>query len=138
MRASEKPTPARIARRPPLPPRKNDSITSCDGLEEHRTNDSSNRIVKRGVGEIGENLVHAARRFDAAGLAYHPCRNSGHGRVARNGVEHHRSGRNSRAAADFDVAQHLGASADQDTVPNLRMAVASFLAGPSERDALEH
>ena len=42
------------------------------------------------------------------------------------------------AFADLDVAEDLGAGADQHAAPDLRVPVAALLAGPAESHVLEH
>ncbi len=75
--------------------------------------------------------------------SWHPAspttraRYAGHRRAFRHRLEHHRTGRNPRAGADRDIAEHLGARTDHHAVTDLRMAVAGFLAGPAKRHALQ-
>src|SRR5690606_5163092 len=73
----------------------------------------------------------------AAGFADHPGRHARHGLVVRYGRENHRAGGDLRAVADFDIAEDLGAGADQHAVANLGMPVAAGLAGAAERDTMQ-
>ena len=60
------------------------------------------------------------------------------GDIVRHRLEHHRSRRDARAAADLDIADDVGARADQHAVADLRMAVAVVLAGAAERHVVQH
>src|SRR5262249_56095770 len=73
-----------------------------------------------------------------AGLADGPCRNAGDRGVGRYGFEHHRSGSDARTVTDFDVAEDLGAGADQDAAADFRMAITGLFAGSTERNLLQH
>ena len=90
-------------------------------------------------GRLGrQDLVHRARRLGAAGLTDDAGRHARHGLVVRHGVQHHRAGGDACAIADFDVAENLGASADQHAVADLGVAIARILAGAAERHVLQH
>src|SRR5947208_1312444 len=70
-----------------------------------------------------DDLVHGTRGLGAAGFADHAGRDAGHGGVARHGFQHHGTGRHAGALADLDVAEDLGAGADQHALAHLGMAV---------------
>lgn len=58
------------------------------------------------------------------------------GAVFRNGVDDDRAGADAGVVADFDIAEHFGAAADNDVVAEGGMALAGFLAGAAESDTL--
>src|SRR5678815_4820752 len=84
-----------------------------------------------------EHLVHGARRFGTAGFADDFRRHARDGDVVRHGLDHDGARRDARAMADLDIAEDLGAGADQHAVADLRMAVLVLLAGAAERDAMQ-
>ena len=76
--------------------------------------------------------------FGAAGAADDLGGNARHRGVGGDGMEHHRAGGDPRAMADLDIAEDLGAGADEHAVADLGMTVAALLAGAAERHVLEH
>src|SRR5947207_953509 len=56
----------------------------------------------------------------------------------RHRLEHDRARGNARAVADLDVAEDLGAGADEDAIADFRMPVSRLFSGPSERYAVQH
>src|SRR6266699_51621 len=83
-------------------------------------------------------LVHHALRLRTAGIAYDPRGHARNGRVVRHRLEHDGAGGNARAMTDLDGADDLGASAEHDTAPDLRMAVAMILAVATQRHVVQN
>ena len=54
------------------------------------------------------------------------------------GRKHHGARRDPRAMANLDIAEDLGAGADQHAVPDFRMPVADLLAGAAQGHVLKH
>src|SRR6185295_10118413 len=82
-------------------------------------------------------VVHLARWLGTAGLADDLRRNTGHRRVVRHRLEHDRACSDARAMADLDVAEDLGARADQYAAADFRMTISRLLAGAAERHLLQ-
>ena len=89
-------------------------------------------------GLISQNLVHGPCRFGAARFSNLPGRHPGHRLFRRHRMQHDRARGDARAMANLDIAQDLGAGADQHAVANLRVAIATFLAGAAQRHVLQH
>ncbi len=83
-------------------------------------------------------MIHGAGGFRAACRPDDLCRNARHRRIVGYGLEHHRTGRDSRAMAHLDIAEDLGPSPDQHAVANLGMPVSPLLAGAAQSHVLEH
>ena len=83
-------------------------------------------------------LVHVARRFGTAALADNAGRNAGNRLAGRDGFEHDRAGSHLGTRADLDIAEDLGACADEHAAPDLGMTVAVFLARAAQRHTLEN
>src|SRR5215831_15355822 len=83
-------------------------------------------------------LVHHARRLRTAGLADDSRRHAGNGRVVRDRLEHDGAGGNARAMTNLDGADDLGAGAEHDTTPDLRVAVAMILAGTAQCHVMQN
>ena len=66
------------------------------------------------------------------------CRHAGDRDVRRYVVQHHAAGTDLRAFADFDVADDLAAGRQQHAAADLRMAIARYLAGTTERDRMQN
>src|SRR5207248_8232245 len=103
-----------------------------DFLNVHRSRPLASAVV------VLEQMIHGTRRLETAGLADDPCRNAGHRGVVRYGFEHHGSGSDARTVTDFDVAEDLGAGADQDAAADFRVAITGLFAGSTERNLLQH
>src|SRR5690606_23630074 len=58
-------------------------------------------------------------------------------RIGRHGLQDDGARGYARAGADLDIAENLGAGADEHALADLRMAIALLLAGTTERHALE-
>src|SRR5215470_19171212 len=56
----------------------------------------------------------------------------------RHWLEHDGARGNTRAMTDLDGADDLGASAEHDTAPDLRVAVAMILAGATQRHVVQN
>ena len=82
-------------------------------------------------------VIHGPRRLLAAGKADDLGWNTCNRAVWRHIVKHDRAGGNARAMANFNVAKNLGACADQHAMPDLRMAVATFLARSAKGNTLQ-
>ena len=65
-------------------------------------------------------------------------RNAGNRLVMRHRRQHDRAGRYLRAMADLDIAKDFRASADQNAVADLRVSVATGLAGAAERNTVQN
>ena len=52
-------------------------------------------------------------------------------------MDDHGTGGDPGAMADLDIAEDLGAGADHDPSTDFWMAIARFLAGPTERDIVQ-
>ena len=83
-------------------------------------------------------LIHFERRFRHVDATDDAGRHAGRGAARRHRLEHDRTRRDLGAGADLDVAEHLGAGAQQYAAPHLRMTVAAFLAGTAQGDAMQH
>ena len=77
---------------------------------------------------IGNRLVHGLGRMTAGWTADNPGRNARNGALGGHIFQHDTAGRNLGFVTDMDIAQNLGADRKQDTLADLRMAVADFLA----------
>src|SRR6185437_14056183 len=73
----------------------------------------------------------------AARLAHHPGRDAGHGDVVRHRLDDHGASGNTRAVADLDIAEDLGAGADHDAAAYLGVTVLVLLTGATERDVMQ-
>src|SRR5271165_2143206 len=78
---------------------------------------------------IGDHHALAGAKNDVSGHAHY-------GGVIRNITQHHRAGTDAAVLANYDVAQHLRARADNDIVADCRMALAALLAGAAQGHAL--
>src|ERR1044071_512123 len=99
---------------------------------------SCRNLAQNTGSSVREHLVHAAGGFRAQRIADDLRRHPGDGDIVRNRFQHHRAGRHAGTTTDLDVAQDLGAGADQHALANLGMAIAVFLAGAAQSDILEH
>src|SRR5581483_41293 len=63
-------------------------------------------------------------------------RHADDGGIGRDVTEHDRAGADAAVVTNRDIAQNARAGPDRDTVSNRGMALAFFLAGPSESDPL--
>src|SRR5262245_54717144 len=83
-------------------------------------------------------MVHRARRLRTAVRTDDARRNTGDRGVMRDRFEHNGPGGNTRAMPDLDVAEDLGARADQYAAADFRMTITRLLTGPAQRNLLQH
>ena len=67
---------------------------------------------------LAQQLIHADRGLRASSFAHDLGGNASNGLAGRNIVEDHRPCRNTRAIANRDIAQHLCASTNQNSITN--------------------
>src|SRR5215469_5177029 len=84
-----------------------------------------------------QHLVHGARWLRAPGRADHLGRDAGDRHIIRDGLDDHGARRDTGAMTNFDVAENLRARPDHDAPSYFGMAVAIFVAGATERHAVQ-